>query len=113
MTFFGSFVKPIYRDYLALDVTSVNFYQKADHYPGKIPEPEIVTDPVTGERIFEFALVDRPSFSKGLFGLISPSLIFSPDPQIRLVASGLIRVIEPDLGPAPRFVFRVGSDFIF
>ena len=102
-TFFGSFVKPIYKDFLALDLTFVGFLQQEDSYAGKIPEPEIHED------TFEFALVDRPPFTKGFTGLLSPSLIYSPDPQLRFAISGLFRVIEPDLGPAPPFVLRFAA----
>jgi len=42
-TYFASFVKPIYEDFLALDLTFVGFDHEDDHYDGKIPEPEIHT----------------------------------------------------------------------
>lgn len=112
-TYFGSFVKPVYKDFLTLDLTYVAFRQQEDRYAGKIPEPEIVVDKATGERFFEFALVDRPSFSKGTTGLFSPSLIYSPDPQVRITLSPLFRVVEPESGPAPSFVLRLGTEFTF
>jgi hypothetical protein len=68
---------------------------------------------LTGDQAFVFELGDRPSFSGGFTGMVAPSLIFSPDPQIRLTLSALIRVIEPDLGPAPPWVIRVGIDVTF
>ncbi|MFQ5703207.1 MAG: hypothetical protein ACE5HT_04220 [Gemmatimonadales bacterium] len=112
-TFFSSFVKPMYKDFLALDLTLVGFHQQADHYPGKIPEPEILVDQASGQRFFEFALVDRPSFSKGTSMFVTPSLIYSPDPQLRFTATGLIRIASPELGPAPDLVFRFGSAVTF
>ncbi len=124
-TFFGSFVKPIFKDYVALDLTFVGFHHQNDSYSGKIPEPEIHTCDATdvangvggcaavGAQAFLFELVDRPSFSGGLTGMIAPSLIFSPDPQIRMVLSGLFRVVAPGLGPAPPWVVRFGLSVIF
>lgn len=129
-TFFASFVKPFYRDYIAVDLTFVGFLQEEDSYSGKIPEPEIHTCDAAdvaagvgglqapgacaeGQDFFVFELVDRPSFTEGFTGFIAPSLIYSPDPQIRFTLSGLFRVVEPDLGPAPPWVLRFGLDVIF
>ncbi|MFQ5784529.1 MAG: hypothetical protein ACE5H8_06865 [Alphaproteobacteria bacterium] len=124
-TFFASFVKPVYKDFLALDLTFVGSHHEDDSYSGKIPEPEIhtcdATDVATGvggcaavgDDAFVFELVDRPSFSGGFTGFVAPSLIFSPDPQIRMTLTGLVRVIEPDLGPAPPWVVRAGLEVIF
>lgn len=124
-TFFASFVKPIYKDYLSADLTFVGFYQQEDSYSGKIPEPEIHTCDAAdvagsvggcaavGDDVFVFDLVDRPSFTKGLSGFIAPSLIFSPDPQIRTTLSALIRVVDPELGPAPPWVIRANIEVIF
>lgn len=124
-TYFASFVKPIYKDFVAMDLTFVGFDKQNDSYAGKIPEPEIhVCDAVDvagavggcgmiGDEAFVFDVVDRPSFSGGFTGMVAPSLIFSPDPQIRMTVSGLIRVIEPDLGPAPPFVLRANLEVIF
>ncbi|MFQ5689430.1 MAG: hypothetical protein ACE5HQ_04060 [Gemmatimonadota bacterium] len=112
-TFFSSFVKPVFKDYLALDLTFVGFHHRADRYAGKMPEPEIVTDPGTGERFLEFALVDRPSFRKGTSGYLSPSLIYSPEPQIRFTASALFRVVNPELGPSPDMVLRFGASVTY
>lgn len=129
-TFFASFVKPFYRDFIALDLSFVGFLQQEDSYSGKIPEPEIHTCDATdaaegvgglqmpgpcaeGQDFFVFELVDRPSFTEGFTGFVAPSLIFSPDPQIRITLSGLFRVVDPDLGPAPPWVLRAGIDVIF
>lgn len=124
-TFFASWVKPVYKDYLALDLTFVGFDKETDSYAGKIPEPEIHTCDATdvangvggcaavGDDAFLFEVVDRPPFSGGLTGMVAPSLIFSPDPQIRLTTSALFRVHAPKLGPAPPWVLRLNLDFIF
>lgn len=116
-TYFASFVKPIYKDYLSADLSLIAFDRQTDSYAGQIPEPEIHTCtaqdvPVVancdnvGDEAFIFELHDRPSFSGGLTGFVAPSLIFSPNPQLRFTLSTLFRVVEPDLGPAPETVFR-------
>lgn len=124
-TYFASFVKPVYKDFVAVDLTFVGFDKQDDSYAGKIPEPEIhacdATDvaggvggcAAVGDEAFVFDVVDRPAFSGGFTGMVAPSLIFSPDPQIRMVVSGLFRVIEPDLGPAPPFVLRANLEVTF
>ena len=126
-TVFVSFVKPFYKDFLAFDLTFVGFDKDDDSYAGKIPEPEIHTCDATdvanfvgacpmvgvGGDSFVFELIDRPAFSGGFTGFLAPSIIFSPDPQIRLSLTTLFRVVEPDLGPAPDWVVRVGIDVIF
>lgn len=116
-TYFASFVKPIYKDFVSLDLSLIAFDREDDFYAGSIPEPEIHTctaaDVVVvancsaaGEEAFIFELHERPSFSGGLTGFVAPSIIFSPNPQLRMTFSTLFRVIEPDLGPAPENVFR-------
>jgi hypothetical protein len=116
-TYFTSFVKPIYKDYLSLDLSLIAFDREEDTYAGNIPEPEIHTCVAedlgvisncgsVGEEAFVFDVGHRPGFSGGLTGFVAPSLIFSPNPQLRFTLSSLFRVIEPDLGPAPEAVFR-------
>ena len=123
-TVFASLVKPIYKDYLALDLTFVGFNEQEDSYAGKIPEPGLhscTTEDVgviggcaaAGDQVFQFELHDRPSFSKGFSGFVAPSLIFSPDPQMRATLSALVRVIDPDLGPAPNTVIRAAVEYTF
>jgi hypothetical protein len=112
-TFFTTFVKPVYRDYVAADFTVVGFHQQTDSYEGMIPEPEVVEDPTSGARMFYFALVPRPPFTSGTTLMVAPSAIISPNPQLRFTVSGLFRVVSPDLGPAPPFVLRLGLDVTF
>lgn len=99
--YFVSFVKPVYKDFVAFDLSFVGVYKEDDEYDGKFIKPGTAT------------LIDRPSFSGGFTHFIAPSLIFSPDPQIRLTVSGLFRFADPDLGPAPPWVLRAGLDVIF
>ena len=124
-TVFASFVKPVYKDYLAIDLTFVGFNEEEDSYAGAIPEPGIhtctasdVTRAVSGcnaegDQIFQFEVHDRPAFSSGFSGFFAPSLIFSPDPQMRATLSALVRVIDPDLGPAPNTVVRAAVEYTF
>jgi len=123
-TVFASFVKPIYKDYLAIDLTFVGFNEEQDSYEGKIPEPGLHTCSaaevgviggcsVAGDEVFQFELHDRPAFSEGFSGFIAPSIIFSPDPQMRATLSALVRVIDPDLGPAPNTVVRAAVEYTF
>lgn len=107
--FFLSFVKPLYRDYLALDATFLGKRQETDHYDGQIIHP--FPGPTPGTVVFR--RIDRPPFAGGLSGFIAPSLVFSPDPQIRLTTSALFRVKRPELGPAPAFVSRVAMEVTF
>jgi len=123
-TIFASFVKPIYKDYLAMDLSFIGFNHQNDSYAGSIPEPEIhectaaevstlPTCNAEGDEIFQFSLHERSAFSGGFTGFLTPSLIFSPDPQIRASISALIRVIKPDLGPAPKNVLRASLEYTF
>lgn len=100
-TYFASFVKPIYKDFLAVDLSVIGKHLEDDSYTGTF------FSPAAG------GIIPRPSFSGGDFHFVGTSLIFSPDPQIRFTASGLYRISDPDLGPAPPWVARFGLDVIF
>ncbi|HFE38977.1 MAG TPA: hypothetical protein ENK06_11260 [Gammaproteobacteria bacterium] len=123
-TVFASFVKPVYKDYLAVDLTFVGVNEQADSYAGKIPEPGVHTCSAAdvgvvggcsaeGDKAFQFEVQDRPAFLKGFMGFAAPSLIFSPDPQMRATLSALIRVVDPDLGPAPNSIIRAAVEYTF
>ena len=107
-TAFASFVKPVYKDYLALDLSFIGIHKQDDEYKGLFPKPG--TGPGSPNPL---VLIPRPPFSGGFTGMIAPSLIFSPDPQIRFTISGLVRAIQPDLGPAPPWVIRANLEVIF
>jgi hypothetical protein len=100
-TFFFSAVLPMYKDYISLQATSLTFYQQEDSYDGTFRFPGTP------------AAVPRPSFSKGWTTLVGPSLIFSPDPLVRMTATALFRVQNPELGPAPDWVINFGASFAF
>ena len=100
-TIFGSMVVPAYKDYLALQVSSVTKWQENDSYTGLFQFPnDTVAKP-------------RPDFRGGLLSLLGPSVIFSPDPLIRMTASVLFRVIQPSKGPSPPYVVNLAMAFVF
>ena len=112
-----SFVAPVLTDFLALEVGYLGFYQFADHYNGTFITP-FLTDSMGRNMTHDathvtFKEVERPSFTKGEWGNFVTSLIFSPDPQLRLVGTVLTRVVEPRLGPAPPLVVRIGMEALF
>ena len=113
----ASLVFPIRRDKLALEVGYLSFYQSADRYEGTYIAP-FLTDAdgnvmgMMGSHL-TFKEVRRPSFVQGEWGNIMTSLIVSPDPQIRFVATVLTRVLDPNLGPAPPYVFRFSAQTMF
>lgn len=109
--FFASFVQPLFRDYLSIDTTFLGKRQETDHYAGKIIHP--FPTMLNGAPAVVFREIDRPSFAGGISGYIAPSLIFSPDPQIRFTLSGLFRVKTPELGPAPSFISRIAAELTF
>lgn len=94
-TAFISAVAPMYKDFLSLEVTNLWMVQQADHYRGQDQG------------------MPRGSFTEGSTGLLGPSLIYSPDPQIRFRATSLFRVKEPELGPSPPFLVNFGLDVTF
>lgn len=112
-TFFLSFVKPLFRDYLALDTTFLGKRQETDHYDGQIIHPFPAPGVCGGGPCVVFRRIDRPPFQGGLSGYLAPSLVFSPDPQVRLTATGMFRVKTPELGPAPAFISRLAMEVTF
>jgi hypothetical protein len=124
-TYFMSLVKPIYHHKLSLDLSLLGIDHEHDDYKGTNPEPSIHTCNALdidnsmdgcvneGDEILLFNLIDRQSFSGGFTGLVAPSLILNPIPRFRLTLSGIFRVIEPDLGPAPAWTIRLGLGYRF
>lgn len=112
-----SFVFPIRKDYVALEVGYLGFYQSEDHYDGTYITPFLTdadgNDVSSGATHVTFKEVLRPAFTKGEWGNLVTSLVVSPDPQIRFVATVLTRVVEPSLGPAPPYVFRFSAQTLF
>lgn len=104
LTAFATVVKPIIGDNLSLDLTYVAIYQGEDSYEGLFAVP----DGLGG-----FNAVQRPPFSGGTTQFFAPSLIWSPNPLFRVTLSGLFRISEPNLGPSPEHVIRLGFTHTF
>jgi len=124
-TYFISLVKPIHQTGLSVDLSLVGIDHENDFYEGKSPQLSIhtcnkldidnsVEDCINeGDEILRFNLIDRPSFSGGFTGLVAPSITLTSIPRFRLTLSGIFRVIEPDLGPAPTWAVRLGLGYSF
>lgn len=95
-TIFGSMVVPVHKDYLSLQVSSINKWQENDSYDGDFKFPN------------KSAAAPRPDFRGGWLNLVGPSLIYSPDPIVRFTASYLHRVSAPSKGPSPPYVVNFG-----
>ncbi len=112
-----TFVLPLKKDYVSLEVGYFGTYQSADHYDGTFITPFFTdaagTNVSSGATHVTFKEVSRPSFTRGEWGNLVTSLIVSPDPQVRFVATLLTRVVEPDLGPAPPNVLRLSLSALF
>ncbi|MFQ5652524.1 MAG: hypothetical protein ACE5IY_21540 [bacterium] len=122
--YFASYVKPIGSDKLSLELAFNGKWKGDDHYPGTFTHP--MTDdpsgfgkpimemnPATGEMAVKMFTTPRPSFSGGWFAFMTPGIIFNPYSQLRFELSTLIRVINPDLGPAPKLMVRGGLTTTF
>lgn len=102
-TAFFTVVKPLLKDNLSLDVSYIAKYQQEDSYAGNI----LVPTPMGN------MIVARRPFSGGTTHFVGTSLILIPNPQFKLLASGLIRISQPHLGPSPKFVFRISIQHTF
>lgn len=98
LRFFVSYVKPIYSDYVSLELAINGMDKQADSYEGTFGHP--VPDPVTG-LLAGFAVTPRPAFREGTIVFATPSVIIVPNPWLRFTFSGMFRLNEPDLGPWP------------
>ncbi|MFQ5670084.1 MAG: hypothetical protein ACE5HD_06135 [Acidobacteriota bacterium] len=98
LRFFATYVKPVYKDYISLELAVNGMHKDPDEYEGQFTHP--VPDPVTG--LFAgVATTPRPSFRKGTVLFASPSILFTPSPWLRFSVSGMFRLNEPELGPWP------------
>ena len=122
--YFASYVKPLGTDKVSLELAFNGKWKGDDRYPGTfthpmtddpsgIGAPIIEVNPDNGEMAVKMFTTPRPSFSGGWVAFISPSIIFNPYSQLRFELSGMFRVIEPDLGPAPQFMLRGGITATF
>ncbi len=55
----------------------------------------------------------RPDFEHGNATFVSPTFILTSSPNMRLILSPAIRVLQPNQGPSPRWQATVGQTFTF
>lgn len=115
--FIANYVMPFYKDYLSIQFSSINILQKEDTYRGVFAFPgsaDFVSNVKTGQKppLGSFA-APRPTFRHGWTNLIGPSIIYAPDPLIRMTASALVRAGAPNKGPSPHLVMNLGLSFVF
>ena len=107
--FFASFVKPIAKEQLSLDLTFNGMYRGDDSYDGTFTHPIPNSEGGFGG----IATTGRPPFQGGTVMFFSPSLIWSPDPQVRFTGTYSLRLNEPDLGPWPGRILKFGVSYTF
>lgn len=103
LTAYASLVKPVWKDYVSLDLTYLFQHQDDDHYKGKYEVPSGAN----------FIGIDRQTFTGGDTQFIGGSIILVANPLFRVTASGLHRIVKPDHGPSPSDVFRLGITYTF
>ncbi|RMF68546.1 MAG: hypothetical protein D6743_03205 [Calditrichaeota bacterium] len=122
--YFASYVLPVGTDKLSLELAFNGKWKGKDHYPGTFMHPMTADpsgfgppimemDPNTGQMKVKMFNTPRPPFSGGWVGFLTPSVILNPYSQLRFEFSTLIRVIKPDLGPAPKLMLRGGITTTF
>ncbi|MFQ5527574.1 MAG: hypothetical protein ACE5GX_15090 [Thermoanaerobaculia bacterium] len=110
LRFFVSFVKPVYEDYLSFEIAVNGMDKASDSYEGTFTHP--IPDPATGN-LAGVATTPRPPFREGTIVFASPSLIFIPNPFLRVTATTMIRLNNPNLGPWPQTQFKLGTTVTF
>ncbi|MDE2149485.1 MAG: cytochrome c [Gammaproteobacteria bacterium] len=133
LTAFATFVKPIWRDNISLDLNYIASYQQTDSYAGKIFQPvnpNETTGPLSGGMPIPpsmippmpglpnpspvgFKIIDRPPFSGGTTQFVATDLIIVPNPLFRVTLGALVRVAKPSLGPSPPYVLRAAVTYTF
>lgn len=113
-----SYVLPILpSDHLAVDLALVGSWKGDEKFPGQIMHPE--RDTATGGPKMDadgnmlMFVTDRPDFKHGNILFASPSLIFTPSPNIRFNISPAVRVSEPEEGPSPEWTLMIGLSNTF
>lgn len=103
---------PLDSDHVSLDLAIVGSWKGDEKFPGQIMHPE--RDPSTGGPKMDengnmlMFVTDRPDFEHGNILFASPSLIFTPSPNIRFNVSPAVRIAEPEKGPSPEWTLMIG-----
>ncbi|MFQ5675778.1 MAG: hypothetical protein ACE5G1_07785, partial [bacterium] len=122
--YFASYVHPVATDKVSLELAFNGKWKGDDRYPGTFMHPMTADpsgfgmpimdmNPDTGEMAVKMFTTPRPSFSGGWIAFITPGIILNPYAQLRFEFSTMIRVINPDLGPAPKVMLRGGITTTF
>ena len=107
--FFVSLVKPVYKDILSLDMALNGMNKQNDSYVGMFTHPY----PNSDGSLAGLTTTPRPSFRGGTVGFFSPSLILTPQPQVRFTLTASFRLNNPDLGPWPGHILQLGMGYTF
>ena len=113
----GYVVPPFASDWLSLDFSIFGRHKDAERFPGMIMHP--LRDPTTGGPIMnpdgtvKIFTTRRPGFEHGTVLFASPSLIFVPIPQARIIVSPAFRIREPNQGPSPEFQLAASMEITF
>jgi len=122
--YFASYVKPIASDKFSFELAFNGKWKGDDKYPGTFTHPMTAdpsgfgmpimdVDPNTGAMAVKMFTTPRPSFSGGWVAFLSPGVIVNPYSQLRFEVSTMIRLVNPDLGPAPQLMVRGGITTTF
>ncbi len=104
-------------DRFTIDLSVFGRWKGAEKFPGTIMHPE--RDPATGGPVMDSAgnmvmfTTPRPDFEHGNATFVSPTFILITSPNVRLILSPAIRVLQPRQGPSPRWQFTASQTFTF
>lgn len=117
LAFGVSFVRPpTASEHATFDLTLFGRNKQAELYPGVIMHPEAdsngmpIMNPDGSLKMF---VTPRPPFEHGTVIFLSPSLVIIPKSALRLTASPLVRIHEPNEGPSPAFRLVFGATTTF
>jgi hypothetical protein len=108
---------PAHHDRFAVDLSIFGRWKGTEKFPGMITHPE--RDPATGGPVMDAGgnmvmfTTARPDFEHGNATFVSPTFVLTTSPNVRLIFSPAIRVLEPSQGPSPRWQFTLGQTFTF
>lgn len=113
-----SYVFPPFRgDHVTLDLGVIGRWKGDESFPGEITHPE--RDPATGGPMMDadgnmmMFVTPRPDFEHGNVTMLSASVVFITNPNLRIFVSPAIRVFQPERGPSPRWTFTIGQTVTF
>lgn len=108
---------PARHDRFAIDFSVFGRWRGTEKFPGTIVHPQ--RDPATGGPVMDASgnmmmfTTPRPNFEHGNATFVSPTFILTTSPNVRLILSPAIRVLQPTQGPSPRWQATVAQTFTF